>query len=232
MGFLDKIKDANEHRAAEKRNERELSAYNIAFENWAATKLVEERILTAFKAIQSGRDAIQSNSITKKGEFAIWSGACSLHESKRQAGQFVGRSQGVSIPLGHSGIRYRTGVTKGTFVQGNEIQTTVDTGIVILSTTRILFTGRLKTQEWAFAKWAGADTSSDEATFLFHVSNRQKVSGIQFQNTLVGQEFNRFLGVTLELDRYGIDQIVSSIEKTLNDHELTMPSNPSPLQAT
>ena len=66
-----------------------------------------------------------SDLILKKGEavFAAITSA-SLIEERRGAGQWKGRSSGVSIPVGF-GIRYRTGGTRGHYVQGGSARISV-----------------------------------------------------------------------------------------------------------
>src|SRR5579859_6504495 len=89
----------------------------------------------------------------KKGErgLLVVNGA-GLFESRRGPGQFVGRSQGVSIPLGHSGVRYRVGQSRGHYVQGTEEPTVIDSGTVVVTNQRVVFVGANRTTEWAYAK--------------------------------------------------------------------------------
>jgi len=52
-----------------------------------------------------------------------------LIEPRRGPGHWQGRNQGVSIPVpGLHGVRYRVGATHGTYVQGQEQPTAIDTG--------------------------------------------------------------------------------------------------------
>jgi len=57
--------------------------------------------------------------------------------------RYTGGSQGVSFPIGHTGIRYRVGSFSGHPVQSSSI-TDVDQGTLVLTNMRIAFIGKLK----------------------------------------------------------------------------------------
>ncbi|MSV98043.1 MAG: hypothetical protein F2653_03840 [Actinobacteria bacterium] len=148
--------------------------------------------------------------ITKQGEYVIWAGIGQFHEAGRTAGQYVGSSQGFSIPV-VAGIRYRVGAQRGTFIPGEEIQVYKDTGQVYLTTDRLVFNGLTNTAEWKFDKWIGAGASPDGGDFIFHVSNRKKSSGILFEKD-VGEEFNRFLAFALIHVSDGLERVMKEIK--------------------
>ena len=79
-----------------------------------------------------------------------------------------------------------------------------------------MFNGMYNTKEWAFSKWNGAATSEDETDYIFHVSNRQKTSGILFDLNS-GREFNRFLAQAINAAEDGIDSVFTSVDKVLKD---------------
>jgi hypothetical protein len=56
---------------------------------------------------------------------------------------YVGASQGVSIPIGHTGIRYRVGTFHGQPVQQTSLSQ-VDSGQLVLTNRRIVFIGSQK----------------------------------------------------------------------------------------
>lgn len=226
MGLFDKIKEANAARDIRKQNEAAQFKYQTELDNWKASMDVGQKMLDALANLNNNQDAVSTTAVMKKGEFALWTGLAAFHESRRQAGTYVGRSKGVSIPIGKTGLRYRTGAIKGTFIPGNEVQTILDRGTVILTNQRLIFNGSKKTQEWAFAKWTGADASESEMSYMFHVSNRQKVSGIDFDNYLIGQEFNRFLGVALRIERDTAAALVESLQGSLKELENNKPTQP------
>jgi len=125
-------------------------------------------------------------------------------------------------------MRYHTGATKGTFIPGDEVQTKLDVGTILMTNQRLIFNGGTKTQEWSFAKWTGADASSNEMDYLFHVSNRQKASGISFKDFVIGQEFNRFLGAVLRIERDGLPALINSLQESLEELESKKPTEPEP----
>ena len=160
----------------------------------------------------------------KAGEIVLWRGQGQFHETGKTAGHYEGSSQGVSIPI-VAGIRYRVGATRGTFVSGNEIQVYKEVGDVVLTTDRLMFNGMMNTKEWDFSKWNGAATSSDENDYIFHVSNRQKTSGILFQGQ-DGREFNRFLAQALNAAEGGIAVVKPGVAKVLKELAEDEPKKP------
>ncbi|CAB4757868.1 unannotated protein [freshwater metagenome] len=177
---------------------------------WSEDVATLAKLKEAFIAVQDGEDAESHNMIKKDGEFVIWAGVGQFHEAGRTAGQYVGSSQGFSIPV-VAGIRYRVGAQRGTFIPGEEIQVYKDTGQVYLTTDRLVFNGLTNTAEWKFDKWIGAGASPDGGDFIFHVSNRKKSSGILFDKD-VGEEFNRFLAFALIHVNDGLDRVMKEIK--------------------
>jgi len=177
---------------------------------WSEDVATLAKLKAAFIAVQDGEDAESHNMIKKDGEFVIWAGVGQFHEAGRTAGQYVGSSQGFSIPV-VAGIRYRVGAQRGTFIAGEEIQVYKDTGQVYLTTDRLVFNGLTNTAEWKFDKWIGAGASPDGGDFIFHVSNRKKSSGILFDKD-VGEEFNRFLAFALIHVNDGLDRVMKEIK--------------------
>jgi hypothetical protein len=176
---------------------------------WSEDVATLAKIKEAFIAVQAGEDSESHNIINKAGENVIWAGIGQYHEAGRTAGQYVGTSQGLSIPIG-AGVRYRVGAQRGTFVPGEEVQIYKDIGNVFLTTDRLIFNGTTNTAEWKFDKWMGAGASPDGADFIFHVSNRKKSSGILFEKD-VGEEFNRFLAFALIHVNDGIERVMKEI---------------------
>jgi hypothetical protein len=119
------------------------------------------------------------------------------------------------------------GAQRGTFVAGDEVQVPKENGLVLLTTERVLFNGQMNTKEWAFAKWNGAATNNDESDYIFHVSNRQKTSGIYF-GTAQGREFNRFLAQAINCAEEGIDVALKSIRTQLKELGEDEPQAPTP----
>ena len=211
-------------RKAKRASARATDDYNFAHAKWAGDVEIFNKIKAAFELAIKGEDAASNLAVQKTGEIVIWSGQGQYHEAGRAPGQYVGGSQGLSIPI-VAGIRYRVGAMKGTFVPGDAIQVYKEVGNVVLSTDRIMFNGMYNTKEWAFAKWNGAATSDDESDYIFHVSNRQKTSGILFDLS-VGREFNRFLAQAIDAAENGLASVITTVDKVLIDLAEDEPKKP------
>ncbi len=64
-----------------------------------------------------------------------------LFEPRREPGHWSGRSAGVSVPVGDTRLRVRLGRSAGTYVQGVEKPTLIDTGKASVTTERVVFQG-------------------------------------------------------------------------------------------
>ena len=201
-----------------------ISGYEFEHAKWAHDIEIFNKIKSAFESAIKGDDAVSNLTVQKRGEIVIWVGQGQYHEAGRTPGQYVGGSQGLSIPL-VAGIRYRVGAMRGSFVPGDAIQAYKEVGEVLLSTERLMFNGTFNTKEWAFAKWNGAATSDDESDYIFHVSNRQKTSGILFDQS-VGREFNRFLAQAINAAESGLASVITTVNKVLKDLAEDEPKKP------
>ena len=117
--------------------------------------------------------------ILKKGEVAYGSvKGAGLVEPRRLPGHWAGGSHGVSIHVA-KGLNYRVGQSRGTFTQGAEVPTVIDTGLFTITNQRCVFVGPKRSVEWAYAKLLGFSLEA-HATAIFNVSNRQKASGVTY----------------------------------------------------
>ena len=217
MGFWADRKAKREFKGA-------MSDYEFNHDKWAHDIEIFTKIKEAFELALKGDDAVSNLAVQRPGEIVIWSGQGQYHEAGRSPGQYVGGSQGLSIPI-VAGIRYRVGAMKGTFLPGDAIQAYKEVGEVVLSTDRLMFNGSFNTKEWAFAKWNGAATSQDETDYIFHVSNRQKTSGILFDLS-VGREFNRFLAQAINAAENGIGNVIPVVNEHLTALKKDEPKMP------
>ncbi|MEI6552373.1 MAG: hypothetical protein WCN84_04060 [Actinomycetes bacterium] len=208
MGFWSNYKAKSAHKKA-------MQQYAVAHHDWKRDVEIFNTIRAAFELAAKGEDAVSNLTVQKPGEIVLWRGQGQLHEAGRTPGQYVGSSQGFSIPL-FAGVRYRVGAQRGTFVSGDPIQVYKEVGDVVLTTDRVLFNGMMNTKEWAFSKWNGAAASSDETDFIFHVSNRQKTSGILFAGD-DGRLFNRFLAQALNCEEEGIAAVFKSLDGVIKE---------------
>jgi hypothetical protein len=88
--------------------------------------------------IANGLRPIAINMVLKRGEVAAASTDASLCRYRTRT-QYVGGSQGLSIPLGH-GLRYRISSFRGQPIQ-TELLTTVDQGMLVVTNQRLVFLG-------------------------------------------------------------------------------------------
>jgi hypothetical protein len=200
--------------------------YRNEYADWRRDVEIFKKIEAAFELAVKGEDSVPNNTVQKKGEIILWQGQGQLHETGRTPGRYVGTSQGFSIPIA-AGIRYRVGAQRGTFVAGDEVQAYKEVGQVLLTTERVLFNGQMNTKEWAFAKWNGASTTEDESDYIFHVSNRQKTSGI-LVGAEQGREFNRFLAQAINCAEEGVDVVLKSVRTQLKELAEDEPKAPTP----
>jgi hypothetical protein len=134
-------------------------------------------------ALAEGQDSTDPDSslVLKHGERLVSTvQGCGLFEPRRGAGHWEGRSAGVSVPVLDTGLRVRLGRSAGTFVQGAEAPTVIDTGKASITTQRVVFQGDKYTREWDFAKLIGVIHYSDHPATAIQVSNREKTSGIVY----------------------------------------------------
>jgi hypothetical protein len=106
-----------------------------------------------------------------------------LVEPRRGPGSWKGANQGVSVKVpGTKSMRYRVGQTRGTYEQGEERPTPIDTGTFTLTTTRAVFVGEKQTREWLWSKLLGVVHDSRHPWSSIAVSNRQKTSGVLYDD--------------------------------------------------
>ena len=79
-------------------------------------------------------------------------------------------------------MRYRVGASRGTYVQGEERPTSIDTGVVVITNQRAAFMGEKQTREWSWAKLIGVTHAADAPWTAISVSNRQKTSGFAYDH--------------------------------------------------
>lgn len=204
---------------------RALDVHELDYANWQRDVEIFQKIEKAFELAVKGEDSVPNNTVQKKGEIILWQGQGQLHETGRTPGRYQGTSQGFSIPL-VGGIRYRVGAQRGTFIPGEEVRAYKEVGQVLLTTERVLFNGQMNTKEWAFSKWNGASTNLDESNYIFHVSNRQKTSGI-LVGPAQGREFNRFLAQAINCAEEGIDVVLKSVRTQLKELAEDEPKRPT-----
>src|SRR5947207_4554976 len=203
------------HRAAQQAAQAAAAAQHAA----AHVALLEQCLEQArtFDGV-TGTDAEAASLLPlKKNERLVLVGqGAVLVEPRRAAGHWEGRSQGVSVPVpGLRGVRYRVGATHGTYVQGEEAPTPIDTGTFTLTTTRAVFVGPKQTREWDWSKLLGITHAADAPWTAIAVSNRQKTSGVLYD--AANEDVVRFnIDLAVALYRGERAALVSQLEAELN----------------
>ena len=161
-----------------------------------------------------------------EGVFAKVTGA-SLVEERRGAGHYTGHSSGVSIPVGSLGghqVRYRVGATRGHFVQGDPVPTSIDTGTLYVTNQRVIFQGGRQTRECLFAKLVGFQHDPAGST-TFSVSNRQKPTTVHYGTKVAGWVDFR-LDLALAHYRSTLPALVARLQADLAQYAQTEPVAP------
>lgn len=107
--------------------------------------------------------------MAKKGEIVHleWFAALMKEVAVRQ---YQGGYQGVSIPIGKTGVRYRVGASRGHSVQvGTQLQV-ADSGTLAITSRRAVYMGSRKTVEMPYSKVVNLSVFDNGVQF--HLSNR------------------------------------------------------------
>jgi len=118
-----------------------------------------DALLTLGSLEAYGPQPVQSPLVLKKGEQAYlsWPAALARHVSKTT---FVGGSQGMSFPIGHTGIRYRLGTFRGHPVTQDVIRR-IDDGTLVLTNQRLVFIGASKSTSTSLPKLLHVEVYTD-----------------------------------------------------------------------
>lgn len=108
----------------------------------ALSRLGFDSLYSAAYLSTNGPEPVSSPMVLKPGEQAYVVLGAHLARYRTRT-TFVGGSQGVSIPIGHTGIRYRVGSFHGQPVERTALST-VDTGQLVLTNRRVAFIGAQK----------------------------------------------------------------------------------------
>jgi hypothetical protein len=211
-------------RVAARRAAEDHAEYESELAVWMDRK---EELETCLEGARNGgtREGVQL--ILKKGEQAfLVAPGCALIEPRRLPGQWVGRSQGVSLHIA-KGVNYRVGGSRGTYQQGAEVPTPIDTGVATLTNQRAVFQGSKQAREWSWSKLLGFQHDDKTPTTFFQVSNRQKVSGLLYDHQHA-EAFRLRLAVALAWAEGDTSSVISQLEARLAEHETHRPADPAP----
>ena len=214
MGFF---ADLKAKRAAKKAQ----AQYELALSDWNLEHQALTTALDIFTNASKGDQPDDNQLVQKAGELVLWSGTATFHEAGRTPSRYVGRSQGISIPI-VAGVRYRVGTSAGTLIPGDEMQMEKERGAVKVTTQRLIFTGSVNASEWAFAKFLSAGTNPTRDDYLFAVSNRKKTSGLRFTPE-DGIIFGRIFALALYAFENGVPSTIKAIKEELKESEESKP---------
>jgi hypothetical protein len=148
-----------------------------------------------------------------------------LFEPRREPGHWSGRSAGFSVPVA-DGIRFRIGKSAGTYVQGAEAPTIIDTGDVSFTTQRVVFQGGKYTREWLFSKLIGITHDASQPCTAIQVSNREKTSGIVYQVRSADQ-VRLHLAVAVAIFNGESAEVAKELREKLNELDAVSPADAS-----
>jgi hypothetical protein len=141
-------------------------------------------------------------------------------------GHWQGGYSGFSFRIA-KGVRYHVGGTRGSYAQGEEVPTPIDTGTVTVTDQRVVFQGAKQAREWLFSKLLGYQHSASMPWTALQVSNRQKVSGVLYDKAHA-EDFHFTLALALANYRGEVPAFVAHLEAELKEHEATRPAPPPP----
>ena len=148
-----------------------------------------------------------------------------LIEPQRGPGHYEGGYSGFSFRVA-KGVSYRIGGSRGTFRQGEETPTFIDTGTVTITNQRVVFQGAKQAREWAFAKMLGYEHDSHEPYTVVQVSNRQKVSGFLYDDA--NTALIRFrLGLATAMFNGSTAAFAADLERQVAEHDAAKPRPPA-----
>jgi hypothetical protein len=108
--------------------------------------------------------------------FALYN--ASLVEYASTGSTFTSTNVGVSVPL-FGQVRGEVGGSEGSITKNPDVLTTVDTGTVVYTTQRIIFTGARLVRDWEFEKVLNLDLGDNGNSVRIAVSNRGTTSGLK-----------------------------------------------------
>lgn len=106
-----------------------------------------------------GPNKVESPLILKRGERACEVVPATLARQQTRR-QWVGGSQGLSFPIGHTGIRYRVGSFHGHPIEQQSL-TKLDMGTLVVTNQRLAFIGQVKSTSVPFTKLLHVQCYSD-----------------------------------------------------------------------
>jgi hypothetical protein len=123
------------------------------------------------------------------------------------------------------GVRWNVGATKGRSVRGEERPTVIDTGTATVTDRRVAFQGPKQSREWDFDKLLGYRHASPEPMTSFQVSNRERVSGLAYDQDQAPEVHFR-LALAMAHHQGTVSQLQRHLVAELATHERDRPQPP------
>jgi hypothetical protein len=155
-----------------------------------------------------------------------------LFEPRREPGHWSGRSAGVSVPVPDTRLRVRVGKSAGTYIQGAEEPTVIDTGNVSITTQRVVFQGGKYTREWDYSKLIGVVHYSDKPATAIQVSNREKTSGIVYAGVDSTEPLHLAMTVAIAIYRGEAEETITELKNELANLDAESAASDSPASAS
>jgi hypothetical protein len=152
-----------------------------------------------------------------------------LFEPRRGPGHWSGRSAGVSVPVPDTRLRVRIGKSAGTYVQGAEAPTVIDTGNISITTQRVVFQGDKYTREWDYSRLIGIIHYSDRPATAIQVSNRQKTSGIVYAGVNSTEPIRLAMTVAVAIYRGETEETLKELRDELAALDAPVPPAAAPV---
>jgi hypothetical protein len=205
--------------------EDRLATWEAEDESLAA--LVEQA--RSFRGFTSSELTERSPVALKAGEraYLILDGA-TLVEPRSSGGHWVGGYQGVSVHIpGTRSARYRIGGSRGHYVRDEEKPTVLDVGGVVITDKRVVFAGSKQAREWVWSKVIGLLHEDVGAWTAIPVSNRQKTSGVGYDEAHLAEVRFR-LDLAFAVANGTSQELVDELEADRTEHASHRPGNALP----
>jgi hypothetical protein len=193
----------------------------------ARTAELRQALVNLIALAEGGKGSEPDGSLVlRSGERLVLTLAgAGLFEPRRQPGHWTGRSAGVSVPVPDTRLRVRVGKSAGTFVQGAETPTVIDTGDASITSERVVFQGGKYTRDWEFTKLIGVLHYSDHPATAIQVSNREKTSGLVYPGAASPEPVRLAMTVAIAIFHGEIDETVKELRDELARLEPASPSS-------
>jgi hypothetical protein len=210
-----------------RRYRRDAAAYRRALEPWheeADALRAHVTVAQTFAGADAGDEpSVPLQLAPAERVFSVIERA-SLVEPRKRPERWSAGYSGFSFRLARS-VRYRAAVAKGKREPGEEAPAAVDTGAATVTDRRVVFQGAKRTREWSFDKLLGYHNDGRVPLTLFHVANREKVSGLLYERGQA-EEVHFRLALALAHHHREVDGLVAHIEGQLVAHEASRPAPP------